>query len=210
MHVRIETAVGVEFREVGVPGVDAQADLVVPELGEVDVLGLFEQFLGARAAREQRGGCRKQHEGVRVGLLGGHMADVRRDFGIPAVVLLVVQHATQTADAVVDEFRGAVHTEQRGQRVDVRHAAGDPGGAVAVLPRGAVVAQPVGAAVDRREATTECNEIVAGDVEELLVLRRSDLVLRICVGHVPLPSNEGPARDAPARSCCSAAVPESG
>ena len=179
VHVRVEAAVGVELGELGVPCVDAQADLVIPEARQVHVLRLVEQLARARAAREQRRRRREQHERVRVRLLAGHVADARGDLRVPAVVLVVVQRAAQAAHAVVDELGGAVYAHQRGERVDVRHAAGDPRGAVAVRPRRAVVAKPVRTAVDRRKTPPERDEVVSRKVEEPLVLRRTDLVLGV-------------------------------
>ena len=45
----------VEFGEFGVPRVDGQAGLVVPELVEEDLFGMVEQFGGTGATEQGRG-----------------------------------------------------------------------------------------------------------------------------------------------------------
>ena len=55
MHVGVEAAVRVEFGEFGVPRVDGQAGLVVPELVEEDLFGMVEQFGGTGATEQGRG-----------------------------------------------------------------------------------------------------------------------------------------------------------
>ena len=55
MHVGVEAAVRVKFGEFGVPRVDGQAGLVVPELVEEDLFGMVEQFGGTGATEQGRG-----------------------------------------------------------------------------------------------------------------------------------------------------------
>ena len=87
-----------------------------------------------------------------------------------------MQRALETLQTGVDQLLGTRETDECAQAVHVGHAAGDPSGAIAVLPWGAVVAQPVGAAVGSRELRAEVQQIVAGRVEERLVFRRSQLI----------------------------------
>mgnify|MGYP000016591373 CR=1 FL=1 len=82
-----------------------------------------------------------------------------------------MQRALETLQTGVDQLLGTRETDECAQAVHVGHAAGDPSGAIAVLPWGAVVAQPVGAAVGSRELRAEVQQIVAGRVEERLVFR---------------------------------------
>ena len=119
-----------------------------------------------------------------VALLGTDVAALGGDGRVPAAVRVVMQLATQAAQAGVDQRPGARMTHERGQRVHVRHTAGDPRLAVAVLPWRTVVAQPIRAAARRREGMAEVHEIIALLVEPRPVFRRTERIFGFDVLHL--------------------------
>ena len=143
VHVGVGAAIGVAGRPVRAPLVDDEPGRVVPEVRLHDVERLGEQGGPLRVARTRGGGRGQDHEGVRIGLLGGlplgagrrplrtDRVDDRVVLGasprrVPAPVHGVTQPGPQGLYAVVDLGRRRVVATQRGEGKDVRHACGDP------------------------------------------------------------------------------------
>ena len=79
------------------PGVDGQADLVVPEMLVICGERLVEQFLGTRTPGQQGRGCGEYHEGVRVADLARHVGAVLEHLRIPTAMFVVMQDAGQAS-----------------------------------------------------------------------------------------------------------------
>ena len=97
MHVGVQATVRVELGEFGVPGIDGQTDLVVPEMLVICVERLVEQFLGPGPSGQQGGGCGEYHEGVRVADLARHVGAVLEHLRIPTAMFVVMQDAGQAS-----------------------------------------------------------------------------------------------------------------
>ena len=190
VHVGVDAAVRVQLGELGVPGVHGQTVLLVPEVRVVGVERFGEQFLGARASDQRGRGGGQDDEGVRVADLARLGGAVRGDGRVPAAVRIVMQRPAQSVERLVDELLGVWLAVDGAERVDVRHAAGDPGldavGGVGV----AAVVQPGGAAVRGGEAVSEMQQFVAFGLKQVVVLRRAEDIGCGCIGsgHMRCPS----------------------
>ena len=171
VHVGVEASIRVKLGEILIPGVHGQVNLVIPETLEEHVLRVGQQFSRAGAAQQRgrRGG--EQYKGVRIALLGANAATFGGNGRIPAAVRVVMQFATQAAQAGIDQRLGARMTHECCQRVHMRHAAGNPRLAVAIPPWSAVIAQPIRTTARRRESVAEVHKIIALLVEPRLVFR---------------------------------------
>ena len=143
MHIRVQAAVGVELGELGVPRVNGKPLAGVPEALQEDFLRVVQQLAGAGTAHQRRRGCSEQYEGMGIRLLVGRIAAGRGGSGIPTAIGVIMQLAAQTLETRVHELSGTRMPDQHAQRIHMGHAAGNPGLAIAIRPRGAVIAQPV-------------------------------------------------------------------
>ena len=143
VHVRVESAIRVKERELGIPCVNGKPLVRIPEILEEDFLGIVEELLRTRTPDQCGGRCREQHECVCIRLLVGRVVAGRGDSGIPTAIGVIMQLAAQALETRVHELSGTRMSDQHAQRIHMGHAAGNPGLAIAIRPRGAVVAQPV-------------------------------------------------------------------
>ena len=126
MHVGVQAPIGVECGECRVPGVDGQADLVVPEMLVICGERLVEQFLGAGPSGQQGRGCGEYHEGMRIADLARSMGAVREHLRIPAAVLVVMQNAGQSLERRIGQLARTRVSEHGTNRIHMGHTAGDP------------------------------------------------------------------------------------
>ena len=169
VHVRVEAAVPVADRKFRVPGIAREPLIFVPEMRVVHSLRIAEQLLRAGTAREIPARCREHDKCVRVALLVRERRAVRRHARIPAAVLFVMQLAAEPLQRRVRERAALLIPQHIPEAVHMRHPRRDPCLTVPVLPRRAVVAEPVRAAARRREPPAKCKQILRHGAQKCAV-----------------------------------------
>ena len=96
VHVRIETAVGVELRELGVPRIKGHALLFVPEILIKRRKSFVKELLRALDPGTERARSREDYESVSVAHLVGKNTAVCSDPAVPAAVLSIMKFAPKT------------------------------------------------------------------------------------------------------------------
>ena len=204
MHIRVQSPIRIQLRKFCIPGVCRESEFLVPEVLVIYRRSLFKQLLRRGSSRKHSAGCRKNHEGMCIALLRSHGLSIRRHSRIPAVVFLIMQFSEKALQTCICKLFASRVSQKSSKAVHMHHTCGNPGLAIPILPRCAVISKPVGAALRRWKLMSECQEILPCLLQKCPVFFCANLIFPVHLSSAsPLRSKSYPLRiSASARLLC--------